>query len=246
MKTNTIKLMQNHRSIRKYLNKPIDDDILDELLTAAQSASSSHNVQSYSIIIIKDKNKKEKLSELCGSQEWVKECPVFLVFCADLFRLKVACEMEGREAALNGVENLIVGVVDTSLAAQNLMLGAESYGLGGVFIGGIRNDSAEVSKILNLPEYVIPVFGVCLGYPAQEPWKKPRLPQYVVVHDNEYKTENIKKGLEEYDKTTKDYYIRRTNGEKDKGWVTLMSEYINTERRLDLKEYIISQGIKLT
>ena len=124
--TDTVKLIQNHRSIRKYLNKPIEDNILGELFQAAQSASSSHNVQAYSIIVIKEKDKKSRLTELCGSQKWIEDCPVFLVFCADLYRLKVACELNGTGYALDGIETLIVAVTDPALGAKNVMRGAES------------------------------------------------------------------------------------------------------------------------
>ena len=245
MKTETVRLIQNHRSIRKYLDKPIDDSILHELLVAAQWAPSSHNVQAYSIIVVKNQDTKNTLSEYCGSQEWVRTCPVFLVFCADLYRLKTACEMNESHYALDGVENLIVGAVDAALSAENVYISAKSYGLGGVMIGGIRNNSQKVVELLKLPEYVIPIVGMCLGYPSQEPWQKPRLPQYTVVHDEEYNTEIIREGLEEYDKIISDYYFRRTNGQKDKGWTELMADYLSNERRLDLKEFIINQGINL-
>lgn len=247
MTSDTIKLIQNHRSIRRFIDKDIEEDILKELFTAGQSASSSHNVQGYSIIVVKDKEKKEKLSKISGSQEWVKECPVFLVFCADLYRLKLACEMHNEEYALDGIENLLVGITDTALVAQNVMLAAESLGLGGVIIGGIRNDSQAIVDLLKLPEYVVPIVGMCLGYPDldQIPWKKPRLPQYAVVHEEEYDIESVAKGLEEYDQISSDYYRRRTGGKRDKGWTSIMSEYINTERRLYLKDFIISRGIKL-
>lgn len=245
MRSETIKLIQNHRSIRKYQEKPIEDNILKELFTAAQWAPSSHNMQAYSIIVIKNQDTKTKLSKYCGSQEWVKTCPVFLVFCVDLYRLKIACEMNGTEFALDGIENLIVGIVDTALAAQNVFISAKAYGLGGVMIGGIRNHIQEVSQLLHLPKYVIPIIGMCIGYPAQNPSQKPRLPQYVVVHEEKYDVQSITKGLEEYEKITSDYYIRRTNGQKNKGWTKLMSEYLCTERRVDLKDFIIRQGIGL-
>ena len=86
---------------------------------------------------------------------------------------------------------------------------------------------------------------MCLGYPDQEPWQKPRLPQDTVVHNEEYNAKTIKEGLKEYDNIMSDYYFRRTNGQRDKGWTELMAEYLRNERRPDLKEFIINQGIKL-
>ncbi len=243
--TETTILIQNHRSIRKYSSKPINDAILQDLFLSAQSASSSHNVQAYSIIVVKDKEKKDKISKLAGDQKWVRECPVLLVFCADLFKMKTACEMNDAPYALNGIENLIVGIVDTALAAQTLLIGAESYGLGGVYIGGIRNDVNQVSQLLELPEYVIPIAGMCLGYPDDNPGKKPRQPLSIVVHDEYYRKDNIVPGLLDYDDIMSEYYSNRTDGEKTSGWTELMAEYLASERRLDLKEFIIEKGIKI-
>lgn len=243
--TEITSLIQNHRSIRKYKDMQISDDILQDLFLSAQSASSSHNVQAYSIILVRDQEKKDKISMLAGDQRWVRECPVFLVFCADLYKMKTACEMNDAPYALNGIENLIVGIVDTALAAQTLLISAESYGLGGVYIGGIRNDVNSVSEVLKLPEYVIPIAGMCLGYPDDNPGKKPRQPLSIVVHEDHYREEEIVPGLLDYDDTMSEYYSERTNGEKEAGWTELMAEYLATERRLDLKEFIINKGIKI-
>ncbi len=243
--TDTTKLIQEHRSIRKFKDKSIDNEILQNLFLSAQSASSSHNVQAYSIILVKDQEKKDSISKLAGEQEWIKKCPVFLMFCADLYKMKTACEMNNAPYALDGIENLIVGIVDTALVAQTFLISAESYGLGGVFIGGIRNDTAKVSEILQLPEYVIPVAGMALGYPDENPWKKPRQPLDIVVHEDTYKIDKIVPGLTEYDRITSEYYFKRTDGDKDKGWTQLMTEYLADERRLHLKQFIIEKGIKI-
>jgi nitroreductase len=245
MENETTKLIQNHRSIRKYTNKPISDEILQSLLTSAQWAPSSHNVQAYSIIVIKSPETKRKLSELCGSQKYVETCPVFFVFCADFYRLKLTSEIHSTNFEIDEVENLLVGSVDTALAAQNVFISAKSFGLGGVMIGGIRNHPEEVSKLLQLPSLTIPIMGMCLGYPAEEPWQKPRLPQHTVVHEERYQTEHIGKGLEEYEVISADYYTRRTNGRRTNGWTEQMSEYLSNPRRPHLKSFIINQGIHL-
>lgn len=241
----TIKLIQDHRSIRKYLDKDIDDEILKELFTAGQWAPSSHNVQAYSIIVVRNKEVKDAISKFCGDQRWIRECPVFLVFCADFHRLKIATEMHGENHELDEIENLLIGTVDTALVAENIYIGAKSFGLGGVIIGGIRNNPKEVVRLLDLPKHVIPIVGMCLGYPDQNPQQKPRLPQNIVVHNEKYDTDIIRQGLDQYDEITSKYYYERTNGQRDKGWTELMSEYISTKRRVDLKDFIIEQGIKI-
>ncbi len=241
----TVDLMKSHCSIRKYTEKDISSDTLKTILECGQMAPTSHNMQAYSIIVVKNPSTKSELSKLADSQKWVIECPVFLVFCADLYRLSTACSLHGKKAALNGVENLLVSFVDAALVAENVLLAARSLGLGGVMVGGIRNDCKKVSELLNLPEYVIPVAGMCLGYPDQEPGQRPRLSMETVVHMEEYSKDAVLPGLEAYDKTTSEYYINRTNGQRSETWTEIMAEYLSKERRLELKEFIVGKGIEI-
>ena len=247
MKNDVVKLIQNHRSIRKYIDKPIEDEVLQELLNSAQWAPSSHNVQAYNIIVVKDNEKKKKLSELCGGQQWVEVCPVFLVLSADYYRLKMACDMYNTPGEIDEVENLLVGAVDTALVAQNILISAESYGIGAVMIGGIRNNIKQVIKLLELPSYTVPIVGMCLGYPHEEqtPWQKPRLPQRIVVFEERYKKELIAEGLAEYEELSSDYYSKRTRGKVTDGWTKQMAEYLKDPRRPELKGSIMEQGFKL-
>jgi nitroreductase len=243
MRNHTIDLLQSHRSIRRYTDKPIPKEILEEILTSAQWAPSSHHVQAYSIIIVDDQEKKKVLSEVAGSQRYVAECQVFLVFCADFYRLSLACEMWDTKFEVDEVENLLVAGVDTALAAENALIAARSYGLGGVMIGGIRNNPERVKELLGLPNYTIPIMGMCLGYPNQEPWQKPRTPKEVVVHYNQYRPkEKIIEGLELYEEISADYYKRRTNGARQEGWTKQMAKYLSNPRRVHLKDFIKKQG----
>lgn len=245
MKNEVVKLIQSHRSIRRYKEDPIPDEILEEILNSAQWAPSSHNVQAYSVIVVKNKETKRKLSELCGSQKYVESCPVFLVMCADFYRLKLTCDMHATNFEIHEVENLIVGAVDAALAAENALLSARSYGLGGVMIGGIRNNPGGVVELLKLPVLTVPIMGICLGYPSDDPWQKPRLPQKVVVHKEYYQTDRLIAGLEEYEAISADYYTRRTNGKQTAGWTKQMAEYLSKPRRANLKQFIMNQGIEL-
>lgn len=176
MTNETISLIQSHKSIRKYTDKPVSQEILKALFASAQWAPTSHKVQAYSIIQIKDKETQSKLAALC-SQRFIATSPVLLVFCADFYRLKITCEMHTTRFTLGEPEDLLVGAVDTALAAQNVMIAARSFGLGGVMIGGIRDNPEEVTALLKLPRYTMPIMGMCLGYPAEEPVQKPRLPK---------------------------------------------------------------------
>ncbi|RZG18153.1 oxygen-insensitive NADPH nitroreductase, partial [Klebsiella pneumoniae] len=154
----------------------------DQILSAAQSVASSSFLQANSIIRVTDKGLRATLAELAGHQAYVVEAAEFLVFCADYHRHSQIVP----EARTGFVEQLMIGAIDGALMAQNALLAAQSLGLGGVYIGGIRNNPAEVSEVLGLPHQVIPLFGLCLGHPAQRPEQKPRLPRALVVHENRY------------------------------------------------------------
>lgn len=246
MDQNVLDLLQSHRSIRKYSDKSISDEVLEQLFTSAQWAPSSHNIQAYSIITIRDKKKKQQLADMCGNQKYIETCPVFLVFCIDFYRLKLSSDIYEANLEIDEIENLLVGAVDTALTAENVMIAARSLGLGGVMIGGIRNNPENVSELLQLPDLVVPIIGMCLGYPAQDVWQKPRLPQHVVVHVETYKTDDLLEGLLEYEAISSDYYTRRTNGKRTDGWTKQMAQYLSNPRRPNLKKFIENKGFKLT
>jgi nitroreductase len=245
MTTDVTRLIQSHRSIRKFTAEPIPEEVLQDVLTCAQWAPSSHNVQAYSVIVVKSAETKRQLAALCGNQKWVETCPVFLVFCADFYRLKLACEMHGRELAADEVENLLVAAVDTALAAENVLLAARSHGLGGVMIGGIRNQPDEVTRLLQLPPLTFPVMGMCLGFPDQDVAQKPRLPQRAVVHAERYQTEHLHDALREYEDITAAYYAQRTGGKRTDGWTAQLAEYLSSPRRQHLAAFLRQQGFPM-
>ena len=206
----TIKLMKNHRSIRKFLEKPIEEEILKEIIDCGQHTSTSSFIQAYSVIRITDKKLREEIYKLCGEQPYILEAAEFLVFCPDLNKLKIACEMNNKEMKEGFTESFIIATIDTALISQNIILAAESLGLGGVYIGGVRNNPDKISQLLNLPKNVYPAFGMCLGYPNQNPDVKPRLPMSLVLKENTYSVDENE--LKEYDETINKYYIERTDG----------------------------------
>jgi FMN reductase (NADPH) len=238
----TIQRLLKHASIRKFKDKPVSKEILHSIISAAQMASSSINVQAYSVILVADLANKRKLAILTGNQAYVDHCPIFLVWCADLYRLKAAIGLHPEKAYIGTTENLVVSLVDVALAAQNAVVAAESLGLGVVYIGGIRNKIAEVAEMLQLPELVIPVFGMCLGYPDQAAVSRPRLPIESILHEDVYSSEQFKKHVENYNTTTKQYMLKRTNGKSDKTWTQAMQEKLANPVRMHMKEFIKSKG----
>lgn len=235
-----IDLLKSHRSIRKFADKEIPGEVMDQILEAGQWAATSNNLQAYSVIRIKDREKKDELARLSGDQQHVRDCPVFLVFCADLNRIHISGRLHDVPQNLDTVEPLLVAVVDTALMAQNVMVAAESCGIGGTYIGGIRNRSREVSELLQLPDYVFPLFGMVLGYPDEEqiPDQKPRLPFEAIVHEETYNNEHQQEWIESYDRTMKDYYENRRGSQKFTTWSEMAGQLYREPRRTHLRSFL--------
>lgn len=234
-----IQLMQNHRSIRKFTDERVTPEQLQAILLAAQAASTSSNMQAYSVIRITDGELRKQLAELAGNQAYVSECAEFLVWCADLHRYAQAVRMHADTEVTGNAENLVIATVDAALAAQNAAVAAESLGLGVVYIGGLRNKPAEVSQLLGLPQLVYPVFGMCIGMPDQEPQQRPRLPQEAVCHENRY-TYN-EDAVRRYDEMIRAYMNIRTGGKADTTWSKDMAAKALRPRE-HMKAFLNAQG----
>jgi FMN reductase (NADPH) len=240
----TLELLNRHASVRQYKDTPVSEDQLAAIIGAGQMASTSSNVQAYSVIAVSDPALKSQLAALAGNQAYIGQCPVFLVWCADMYRLRQAAapHLEGAPTYEDSTENLIVATVDVALAAQNAAIAAESLGLGIVYIGGIRNRIDEVSELLGLPELVWPVFGMCVGYPAAPTGQRPRLPLQAVLHHNGYNAETAMEQVKSYDEETRVYLRERTGGKQDVPWSALMGKRLVEPVRLHMKEFLQGKG----
>lgn len=233
-----IDLINNHRSIRKFTTEMVSDEILNAIIESAGSAATSNFIQAYSIIRVTDQENRKKLAGFAGGQTWVEKCPVFLVFCADLKRAELACEVENKEMDSGYTEQFLVATVDVTLAAQNAMIAAESLGLGGVYIGGLRNQPENVSQLLKLPKHVFPIFGMCLGYPDEKPEKKPRMPVKMLLKDDYYSEDDLNK----YNDICSEYYKNRSMGSRDETWTHQIANMVSVPARPHMKGFLKKQG----
>jgi nitroreductase len=237
-----IEAQLKHRSIRKFIDKPVDDGLLVDLIRAAQGAASSSFIQAYSLVEVTDSENRSKIATLAGGQTWVEKAPTFLVICADLSRIEHCCVQEGMGELEGYAEHFLAASVDAALLAQNLMLGAESVGLGAVFIGGIRNDPKQVSELLNLPDQVFPVFGLCLGWPDAEPDLKPRLPVDVILHKDTYDASRCATDVANYDEQMQAYYASRGSNQRNSTWSAQTAAAVQQKKREHLKDFLQSKG----
>ena len=236
-----------HKSIRKYQNKPLEDEKLGLIVKAAQAAPTWCNGEQVIIVVIKDQATKDKIKELCWGQTHVGSCAAFLVFCADYYRLSLAFEKAGKkkedfEKYMSNIDTLLIGSHDVGIALQNATVAAESMGLGTCHIGAIRNKPLEIVKLLNLPKYVIPLVGLTVGYPDDDPGLKPRLPPKAVCFGEKYSTENAKAGIDEYDETFKKYLAQRESNARDCNWSQRISDTYTSFEFKDEYELLKQQG----
>ncbi len=235
----TIDLQLAHRSVRRFLDEPVTDEQLETVIAAAQAASQSSNLQVWSVVAVRDGDRKRRLSRSIGGHRYVEEASVFLVWVADFRRAAHVVEAQGaRLETIGYLENTLVGFVDSGIAAQNALLAAESLGLGGVFVGSIRNDPEAVVAELGLPEYTFPVFGLALGVPdpAEQAGIKPRLPLAAVLHHETYDGTAWQQPTVDYEGAIGDYYAGY--GQGDYSWAAKLTTRISTVAGLHGREDI--------
>lgn len=235
--TPTIDLIRSHRSIRRFKAEAITESQRAAILASAQAASSSSFLQCSSVIRITDPERRARLVPLTGGQQHVAEAAEFWVFCADFQRNFEICP----DAQMGLAEQLLIGVVDTAMLAQNAVIAAESLGLGAVYIGGIRNNIEAVGELLKVPKHVLPLFGLCLGWPADQPDLKPRMPVEMLVHENEYQPLN-RQYLEDYDATLTEYYQQRATHNRQDNWSEHIKRTLIKESRPFILDYLHRQG----
>jgi nitroreductase len=181
-----IKEIQNHRSIRKYKSTAISDELLNEIILAGTRASTTGNMQIYSIIITKKQELREKLWECHFKQDMVKQAPVTLTFCADINRFNKWCELNNTKPGYDNFLWFVNASIDALLVSQNVALEAEAHGLGICYLGTTTYMADKIIDILELPNGVIPITTIVLGYADETPGLTDRLPLEAIAHNEKY------------------------------------------------------------
>ncbi len=214
----TVATILAHRSVRGFLADPLPDGTLELLIAAAQSASTSSNLQVWSVVALRDPERKARIATLAGQQQFIRDAPLMLVWLADLNRIdQIAAERQTQVEATHYTEAFILGVVDAALAAQSAFIAAESLGLGAVYVGAVRNLPEQIAAELNLPPHVFAVFGMAVGFPdpAKATGIKPRLPQDVVLHHEQYDAKLRRDAIERYNYAARDFMREQAMKEQD-------------------------------
>ena len=182
----TLKTLLEHKTIRNYKSDPIDDKVLDKILEAGFRASTTGNMQVYSVIVTKDEEKRKELCKLHFNQKMVEQAPVLLTFCADFNRFNKWCMQRKAEPGYDNFLSFFTAAIDALLVAQNACVAAEDFGLGICYLGTTTYQADKLIDFFDLPKGVVPVTTVVVGYPAEDPEQADRLPAKGVVHYEKY------------------------------------------------------------
>ena len=249
-----VQALLNRRVIRKYKTNPINEQTMALLLSAAQSAPTKSNLQQYSIVIIRDPEVRNAVSELVPSMPWVRNAPVIAIFLGDVRRIRRLAEIRGHTYQNNNADTFMNAAVDAALAMQCFITAADYLGLGTCPISYVRNRIDDLAEILDLPDGVFPISGLCVGFPDDAGYVSMRLPQKVVVHQDLYNDDDLETDVKDYDDRNHERFAltptkqRHTDkyGVLEKcTWSENVARQLSLPERAGFADYLKRKGINL-
>ena len=242
----------SHRSHRRYTAQAVDPGLLRLLCACALSAPSKSDLQQADVIHVAERSRLKAIVDLIPDMPWISEAPVFLVFCGNNRRLRMIGDWRGKPFANDHLDHFMNAAVDAALAMMTFIRAATAVGLGTCPISAVRNRPGEVSRLLELPDWVFPVAGLCVGYPAEPGRISARLPLAVTVHTNRYDESDVKQNIDAYDRRRhalqpyrRQRYADRYADVEFYGWSEEKARHYSVPERQDFGAYIRKQGFNL-
>jgi nitroreductase/FMN reductase [NAD(P)H] len=250
--TDELTRILEHRSHRQYADRSVDEALLRLLFACALSAPSKSDLQQADIIRVADSARRQGIADLIPDMPWVREAPVFLVFCGNGRRLLKISAMREKTFANDHLDAFFNAAVDAAIVMTTFIRAATAVGLGCCPISVIRDHAEAVSRLLELPQRVIPVAGMCVGYPAQAGHISPRLPLAVTVHVDRYDETDLEQKVDRYDhrRHAQQPYanqrdLKRHGPAEFYGWSEDKARQYAQPQREDFGRYVRAQGFKL-
>ena len=238
--------LNQHASVRKFADKPVPDEILDAILDAARRSPTSSNMQTYSIIVVRSPETRQKLAVLAGNQKHIEQCAVFVGFLADIHRLGIVSQMH-EQPLVKSLETSLVATIDAALVGMSAQTAAESFGLGAVMVGGMRNQPQAVADLLGFPPGVYMVYGMSIGWPADDAVTaelKPRLPEALVIHHEQYDQAEPRPLIEQYDAQLAAYYGQQNRNQHLAAWSGPIAKRLSKAVRPHLRQTLEQMGFR--
>lgn len=244
--------MANRRVVRRYSDKPLDPALLDTLCAVALSAPSKSDLQQADIVIVTDKDQREKLQALIPENPWAAAGPALLVFCGNNRRHRLLFDWRGRPFVNDHLDPFFNAAVDAGIVLATFIAAADRVGLGTCPISQIRNQATRVSEVLGLPQHVFPVAGLGVGWPSFEGVMSPRLGLDVSIHRDRYDETGLREKLEAYDRRrneTQPYktqrFVERFGEDPSYGWSEDKARQYSVPERADFGAFVRAKGFNL-
>lgn len=241
-----------HRVHRRFLPREVDPDLLRLLCACALSAPSKSDLQQADILIIRENAKRHSIADLLSEMPWVREAPVFLVFLANGRRLTQLSEMRGKPFPNDHLDLFFNATVDAAIVMMTFIRGAEAAGLGCCPISVIRDHATRIAALLKLPSKVVPVAGMCVGWPAEAGSITPRLPLTMTIHEDVFSESNLAAAVEDYDRRRENLRPYRNQRDPERfgrsdsyGWSEDKARQYAVPLRTDFGAFVRAQGFRL-
>ena len=244
----------SRRTHRRYLPDPIEEPLLERLLSAGLSASAKSDLQQASVVVVDDEAKRAEIASWIPSMPWIAQAPRFLVFCGDHRRLRIAFSEREVEFPNDNVDMFMNAAVDAGLVMQTFILAAEAVGLGCCPISEVRTHIDALSDLLALPDWVFPISGLCVGYPAQTGYVSMRLPPSLTVHRDAYDNAQLAEKIADYDQRRDARFSLPPDRQRDVdrfgvadlyGWSEDKVRQYATAHRTGFQSYLKDRGFAL-
>jgi nitroreductase/FMN reductase [NAD(P)H] len=244
--------MGAHRSHRRFAPQAVQPELLRVLFACALSAPSKSDLQQADIVHVADRARVNAITTLIPDMPWINEAPVFVVFCGNNRRLRKIGDWRGKPFANDHLDHFMNAAVDAGLVMMNFIRAATAVGLGTCPISAVRNRPNEVSRVLELPDWVFPVAGLCAGYPAEKGRISARLPLEVTVHTDRYDETGLRERVDAYDRRRQALQPYRRQRHADRypdvefyGWSEEKARHYSLPERADFGAFIRSKRFNL-
>ena len=244
----------DRRTHRRYADRPVSEDMLDLLFACAFSASAKSDLQQASVVRVVDLALRAEVAALIPGMPWIGTAPAFMVWCGDGRRIRRICELRGKPFANDHFDAAFNPTVDAALAMQTFILAAEAAGLGCCPISVVRNHAFRIGELLGLPEWVFPVAGLCVGWPAAQGYISMRVPPSVTVHTDRYDDDKLAGGIDAYDRRRDAVFSIPADKQRDLdrygeagfyGWSEDKARQVSHTERQDFGAFLRRQGYRL-
>lgn len=242
------------RTHRRYDGRPVPEDLLQTLLACAFSASAKSDLQQSGVILVRDPAKRAAIAGWIPDMPWIAQAPVFMVWIGDSRRIRRICAMRGKPFGNDHLDSFLNATADSALAMQTFILSAEAVGLGCCAISAVRNHAQALADLLEMPEWVFPLAGLCVGWPEREGFISARLPMSLTVHTDRYDDSRLAEDVAAYDRRREARNPTPPEKQRDRdihgtaeeyGWSEDKARQVSRTERANLGPFVRRQKIGL-